>query len=215
MDKKFAVFLVSCILALGLQSCSNRSADAQLLAKVDSLRRAETARLALQKNRQEAVRQSASPVSGLLMCSLPLTFSEGFIEVLPDFMEVSAADIDSPHLEDQFSTLRALCLPPSQKFYVILVAGDDNKHRRFLYAETFSRETGRMVDWIQIYRNVEGSNNKMNGVNTTEFSITSKYEIYLEHYFSSGDTIQHRFVNAQRYLISSDGHFVEQPIEIG
>lgn len=208
------IYIFTISVTLLMQACSGKQADARLLAKVDSLRRVDAARMAAAAKGENEQQYTLEDSSGLFLRSLPLRFSERWIEMLPDFVEVSASDLDAPYLEGYFRTLRAVALPSKNPYKVVLVAGDDSLSRRFLYVETISSKTGRMVDWMQVYRMVKGKQGETEGIKTTEFSITSRHEIFLEHYFSSGDTINHRFLDAQLFVIADDGHFLEQPIEM-
>ena len=205
---RLLLLVLSVVLIAG---CGNRRpSEAELLHKIDSVKTLELKR---QMKLQGIELGEASPFQlfydSLDMQSLPLSYSEDYVKMLPGYKQVPISIATYLELEGRVSP-KAIALPESLGSRLVLLAADleDGQYELWLYSldnECYP------VDKLLVYEPSRFSNKKLR-VNNRDvfFSITSYYEISVMEYANEYDKVG----QLSTYIVDESRLFVEKPSRV-
>lgn len=214
------------LLAVGaLCSCSNNRRP--LPTQAELLRQDSLEKLALEQ-RAEALDAPRSPeekkLRELPLRPLPVTYEEGFERTLPGFAEVAPTMVPSLLGVNGLTKTKAVRLPDKDGFHVFLVGGETAQDGPAVYLVTLDAESWAPIDQLTLFESSENEERSSGGqpanddewvdeddLGTTrvEFSVTSRYEIYIQVVFQSYVDDSRDLVGVSVFSIGSDGTFFE------
>lgn len=217
--------LIVVILAIGaLCSCSNNRrplpTQAELLLQ-DSLEK-----LALEERSKRNAPGSVEEkmLRELPLRPLPVTYEEGFERLLPGFEQVAPTMVPSLLGVTGLTKTKAVRLPDKNGFHVFLVGGETVKDGPAVYMVTLDSLSWAPIDQLTLFESSENEERSSDGqpanddewvdeedLGTTrvEFSVTSRYEIYMQVVFQSYVDESRELVGVSVFSIGSDGTFFE------
>jgi len=178
--KPKSVFVIGMAIMM-ISACNNARVPANLQQKLDSVKALE--QLELLRAQGITVGQEVNPLQefydSLAIQPLPLQYSDNYIAELPNYQTVPQPLVQLMNFEGRVST-KAIALPETASLRLMLLAGNDGDNRVSLWLYTLGSDY-YPVDKINLYRPVQNSI-KADEMLSTEFSITSDYEVFLTTY---------------------------------
>jgi len=203
--KKIWLILLAAVLLTG---CSNRrSTAAELQEKIDSVRALEVKRqLQLKGVNLEDVSPFQLFYDSLNLQSLPISYSEDYVTMLPGFRTVPPALVTYLELEGKGSP-KAIALPETLGSRLVLLAADTDDGEYELWVYSLDNDY-LPVDKLLIYEPSRYSMAQMQeDSRDVYFSITSYLEINVMEYTDDGDEVG----QLSTYVVDDSRLFVEQP----
>ena len=204
MMKKGLLGVLAMLMLIG---CGNRRLSPEVLQqKIDSV-------YALEKIRQMKLQginlEDASPFQlfydSLEIQALPLSYSEDYVKILPNYTVVPQAIMSFLELEGRIAP-KAIALPETLGTRLVLLAADlsDGEYELWLYSLDSDCYP---VDKLLLYQPQVISDTKLElPPQETYFSITSNYEIRVMEYADESD----EFGQLSTFVIDDSRMFVEQ-----
>ena len=200
------------LLALLTLSCGNKKHDAAYYEQmVDSIRRAEQV--------SEIQKQSGiynNPIEAwfdtLHLHTLPIQTAGADVDKIGNFVSVPLSANENFGYDDN-ANLKAMSLPSIHHHQVILLCEMQDSIIPALYLYTMDKKH-QPIDMLCIYHQEDVNRGKSYGLAYDEYFITSRYEITVMHYFKGHKAVKPKLEDARRYIISKDGLFEEQPMEL-
>lgn len=203
--KKIWLILLAAVLLTG---CSNRRPTAaELQEKIDSVRALEVKRqLQLKGVNLEGVSPFQMFYDSLNLQSLPISYSEDYVTMLPGFRTVPPALVTYLELEGKGSP-KAIALPETLGSRLVLLAADTDDGEYELWVYSLDNDY-LPVDKLLIYEPSRYSMAQMQeDSRDVYFSITSYLEINVMEYTDDGDEVG----QLSTYVVDDSRLFVEQP----
>lgn len=190
---------------MAMTACNNARvpAPADLQRKLDSVMALEQVeRLRAQGiNVGEEVSPMVAFYDSLAIQPLPLRFSADYVAELPNYQTVPLPIVQQMNFEGRVST-KAIALPETSTLRLMIVAGDDGDNRVTLWLYSLGADCFP-VDRLCLYspdRQLRLGSESL----TTEFTITSDYEVYLTTY-----TTDHKTERQRVFTVDALLHFEE------
>lgn len=204
MKKIWLILLAAAVLT----GCSNRRPTAaELQEKIDSVRALEVKRqLQLKGVNLEGVSPFQMFYDSLNLQSLPISYSEDYVTMLPDFRTVPPALVTYLELEGKGSP-KAIALPETLGSRLVLLAADTEDGEYELWVYSLDNDY-LPVDKLLIYEPSRYSMAQMQeDSRDVYFSITSYLEINVMEYTDDSDEVG----QLSTYVVDDSRLFVEQP----
>lgn len=151
--------------------------------------------------------------------TLPMTYEEGFERTLPGFGEVPPTQVPWLLGVEGLTDTKAIRLPDRGRTHVFLVGGVDEVSQPSVYMVTLDSLKWTPVDQLAIYEQATVEDDEEEAAGFTpeedlgqtrvEFSVTSRYEIYIQVVFQSYVDERRELEGVSVYSIGSDGKFFE------
>lgn len=198
-----ATAAATALCAVGTMSCNNGPSQAQLQHKLDSIAKLEAAeRLLLQGIDPEAYDPMKAFIDSLSLQTLPVAFSEDFVESLPRFTTVPSGIVSLWELDDSYH-YKAIRLPETLGARLVLLAVEFGRGMNLLWLYSLN-DTYEAVDRLLLYVPSTLSNDQ-EGKRLADFSITSDYTIRVREY--NGTMNKHQ---DWTYVVDPGRHFIRQ-----
>ena len=203
MKKYYLMFLVAVL----LMACGNRRLSPEVLQqKIDSVYALEK----LEELKRQGVNlEDASPFQlfydSLDIQALPMSYSENYMKILPNYQVVPQAIMSFLELEGRVAP-KAIALPETIGARLVLLAADvaDGEYELWLYSLDSDCYP---VDKLLLYQPQVISDSKLTlPPQETYFSITSNYEIRVMEYADESD----EFGQLSTFIVDDARMFVEQ-----
>ena len=203
MKKYYLMFLVAVL----LMACGNRRLSPEVLQqKIDSVYALEK----LEELKRQGVNlEDASPFQlfydSLDIQALPMSYSEDYMKILPNYQVVPQAIMSFLELEGRIAP-KAIALPETIGARLVLLAADvaDGEYELWLYSLDSDCYP---VDKLLLYQPQVISDSKLTlPPQETYFSITSNYEIRVMEYADESD----EFGQLSTFIVDDARMFVEQ-----
>jgi hypothetical protein len=203
MKKYYLFFLVAVLLT----ACGNRRLSPEVLQqKIDSVYALEK----LEELKRQGVNlEDASPFQlfydSLDIQALPMSYSEDYMKILPNYQVVPQAIMSFLELEGRIAP-KAIALPETIGARLVLLAADvaDGEYELWLYSLDSDCYP---VDKLLLYQPQVISDSKLTlPPQETYFSITSNYEIRVMEYADESD----EFGQLSTFIVDDARMFVEQ-----
>ncbi len=203
MKKYYLMFLVAVL----LMACGNRRLSPEVLQqKIDSVYALEK----LEELKRQGVNlEDASPFQlfydSLDIQALPMSYSEDYMKILPNYQVVPQAIMSFLELEGRVAP-KAIALPETIGARLVLLAADvaDGEYELWLYSLDSDCYP---VDKLLLYQPQVISDSKLTlPPQETYFSITSNYEIRVMEYADESD----EFGQLSTFIVDDARMFVEQ-----
>ena len=205
------------LFVLALTGCNSRR---PLPTQEELLRQDSLERLA----RQQKPRVYDSPEEEMLMQlpyrTLPVTYEEGFEQSLPGFEEIAPTMVPSLLGVSGLTKTKAIRLPDKDSIHVVLVGGLNAMGDPIVYMTTLSPRW-EPVDKLAVYEQSDPEEEDEEyaddefvdeedlGKVRIEFSVTSRYVIYMQVVFQSYVDDERELEGVSVYSIGRDGKFFE------
>ena len=203
MKKYYLIYLVAVL----LMACGNRRLSPEVLQqKIDSVYALEK----LEELKRQGVNlEDASPFQlfydSLDIQALPMSYSEDYMKILPNYQVVPQAIMSFLELEGRVAP-KAIALPETIGARLVLLAADvaDGEYELWLYSLDSDCYP---VDKLLLYQPQVISDSKLTlPPQETYFSITSNYEIRVMEYADESD----EFGQLSTFIVDDARMFVEQ-----
>lgn len=203
MKKYYLIFLVAVLLT----ACGNRRLSPEVLQqKIDSVYALEK----LEELKRQGVNlEDVSPFQlfydSLDIQALPMSYSEDYMKILPNYQVVPQAIMSFLELEGRIAP-KAIALPETIGARLVLLAADvaDGEYELWLYSLDSDCYP---VDKLLLYQPQVISDSKLTlPPQETYFSITSNYEIRVMEYADESD----EFGQLSTFIVDDARMFVEQ-----
>ena len=203
MKKYYLMFLVAVL----LMACGNRRLSPEVLQqKIDSVYALEK----LEELKRQGVNlEDVSPFQlfydSLDIQALPMSYSEDYMKILPNYQVVPQAIMSFLELEGRIAP-KAIALPETIGARLVLLAADvaDGEYELWLYSLDSDCYP---VDKLLLYQPQVISDSKLTlPPQETYFSITSNYEIRVMEYADESD----EFGQLSTFIVDDARMFVEQ-----
>lgn len=203
MKKYYLIFFVAVLLT----ACGNRRLSPEVLQqKIDSVYALEK----LEELKRQGVNlEDASPFQlfydSLDIQALPMSYSEDYMKILPNYQVVPQAIMSFLELEGRIAP-KAIALPETIGARLVLLAADvaDGEYELWLYSLDSDCYP---VDKLLLYQPQVISDSKLTlPPQETYFSITSNYEIRVMEYADESD----EFGQLSTFIVDDARMFVEQ-----
>ena len=203
MKKYYLMFLVAVL----LMACGNRRLSPEVLQqKIDSVYALEK----LEELKRQGVNlEDVSPFQlfydSLDIQALPMSYSEDYMKILPNYQVVPQAIMSFLELEGRVAP-KAIALPETIGARLVLLAADvaDGEYELWLYSLDSDCYP---VDKLLLYQPQVISDSKLTlPPQETYFSITSNYEIRVMEYADESD----EFGQLSTFIVDDARMFVEQ-----
>ena len=198
---------VALTVAMSLSCVGRRPSAAELQHKIDSVRALEQVE---ELKRQGITLGDGNPLQvyfdSLAIQPLPLSYSESYVETLPNYTDVPPVVMALLELEGR-TAAKAIALPDMMhaRLLLVAVAVADGEYELWLYSIDDSFMT---VDKLQIYEPAKISDKKVRQtLQLTYFSITSDGEVNLMEYLDDDDT----HGQMSTFVVDPSRMFIEQP----
>ena len=204
MKKIWLILLAAAVLT----GCSNRRPTAaELQEKIDSVRALEVKRqLQLKGVNLEGGSPFQMFYDSLNLQSLPISYSEDYVTMLPDFRTVPPALVTYLELEGKGSP-KAIALPETLGSRLVLLAADTEDGEYELWVYSLDNDY-LPVDKLLIYEPSRYSMAQMQeDSRDVYFSITSYLEINVMEYTDDSDEVG----QLSTYVVDDSRLFLEQP----
>lgn len=176
-------------------------------------------RVAHVQSAQTRVATEEEMLSQLPLQTLPVTYQEGFERSMPGFMEIPPTMVPPLLGVNGLTKTKAVRLPDTEKgYHVILLGGLNAKDEPVSYMVTLDGKTWEPIDQLTIYEESlpdeedaedEFIDEEDLGMTRVEFSVTSRYEIYMQVVFQSYVDDSRELEGVSVFSIGSDGSFFE------
>ncbi|MBQ8657168.1 MAG: hypothetical protein IJ527_08985 [Prevotella sp.] len=203
MDRKITIVTLLLVLLCG---CRQRSVSIEELARMDSLAR-------LEAGEPEASTAYGTAAEDyfyeLKVRLLPLRNSETFLRMLPNFSDVPVGIASAVFGIEDMSDVKAVRLPDYRNFHMALVAGRDAEGVKTLSLVSLDASC-HAVDRLPLYEVTSAGDDEdeQMGLWTTDFSMTSNYEIYIMRLFVEFGKDEPKLQDIDEYGVGDDGMFV-------
>ena len=200
MKTNVKCFLVVTAVLMVFSACRQSGVPANLQEKLDSVRALEQ----LELLRAQGINpgEEADPLrefyDSLAIQPLPLQFSEEYVKELPNYQTVPAELVQLLNFEGRVST-KAIALPETASLRLMLLAGIDSDNSVSLWLYSLGADYFP-VDKLNLYWPVR-KQFKDNKTLTTEFSITSDYEVFLTTFTEDHKTERQRLFTVDETLL--------------
>lgn len=156
-------------------------------------------------------------LSALPLQALPVTYMEGFEYVLPGFEDVSPTMVMPLFGLEGLTKTKAIRLPDKEGTHVFLVGGRTEAGMPEVWMVTLDGKTWSPIDALSVYEETSPDEESAEaftdeedlGTTRVEFSVTSRYEIYIQVVFLSYVDDQRELTGVSVYSIGRDGKFFE------
>jgi len=211
--KQWWVLFLPLVFVVGCNSRRPLPTQEELLQQ-DSLER-----IAHVQSVQTRVATEEEMLSQLPLQTLPVTYQEGFERSMPGFMEIPPTMVPPLLGVNGLTKTKAVRLPDTEKgYHVILLGGLNAKDEPVSYMVTLDGKTWEPIDQLTIYEESlpdeedaedEFIDEEDLGMTRVEFSVTSRYEIYMQVVFQSYVDDSRELEGVSVFSIGSDGSFFE------
>ena len=211
--KQWWVLFLPLVFVVGCNSRRPLPTQEELLQQ-DSLER-----IAHVQSAQTRVATEEEMLSQLPLQTLPVTYQEGFERSMPGFMEIPPTMVPPLLGVNGLTKTKAVRLPDTEKgYHVILLGGLNAKDEPVSYMVTLDGKTWEPIDQLTIYEESlpdeedaedEFIEEEDLGMTRVEFSVTSRYEIYMQVVFQSYVDDSRELEGVSVFSIGSDGSFFE------
>lgn len=211
--KQWWVLFLPLVFVVGCNSRRPLPTQEELLQQ-DSLER-----IAHVQSAQTRVATEEEMLSQLPLQTLPVTYQEGFERSMPGFMEIPPTMVPPLLGVNGLTKTKAVRLPDTEKgYHVILLGGLNAKDEPVSYMVTLDGKTWEPIDQLTIYEESlpdeedaedEFIDEEDLGMTRVEFSVTSRYEIYMQVVFQSYVDDSRELEGVSVFSIGSDGSFFE------
>ena len=211
--KQWWVLFLPLVFVVGCNSRRPLPTQEELLQQ-DSLER-----VAHVQSAQTRVATEEEMLSQLPLQTLPVTYQEGFERSMPGFMEIPPTMVPPLLGVNGLTKTKAVRLPDTEKgYHVILLGGLNAKDEPVSYMVTLDGKTWEPIDQLTIYEESlpdeedaedEFIDEEDLGMTRVEFSVTSRYEIYMQVVFQSYVDDSRELEGVSVFSIGSDGSFFE------
>jgi hypothetical protein len=149
--------------------------------------------------------------------TLPVTYQEGFEQSLPGFEDIAPTMVPSLLGVDGLTDTKAIRLADKDSTHVMLVGGKNILGDPEVYMVTLSADW-QPIDQLSLYQESEIEEDADDedfvaeedlGKMCIEFSVTSKYMIYIQMVFQSYVDDHRELEGVSVYSIGRDGKFFE------
>lgn len=211
--KQWWVLFLPLVFVVGCNSRRPLPTQEELLQQ-DSLER-----VAHVQSAQTRVATEEEMLSQLPLQTLPVTYQEGFERSMPGFMDIPPTMVPPLLGVNGLTKTKAVRLPDTEKgYHVILLGGLNAKDEPVSYMVTLDGKTWEPIDQLTIYEESlpdeedaedEFIDEEDLGMTRVEFSVTSRYEIYMQVVFQSYVDDSRELEGVSVFSIGSDGSFFE------
>lgn len=200
--KRNVLIIIAVAAAVMLSSCRNPQVPANLQEKLDSIKTLEQ----LEQLRAQGISlEEASPMQqfydSLAVQALPLSYSEDYVAMLPNYQPVPQALVQLMNFEGRMNPM-AIALPETISKRLMILAADEGDGRYSLWLYVLDSEYFP-TDKLCLY-SPKRQAQEPDDQSTMEFSITSAYEIFLTTY-----TADHKTKRQRLFVINDAQKFVE------
>lgn len=205
------IFLLGIMVVVG---CSNRR---PLPTQADLLRQDSLERVSHQPKPRTFSSAEEEMLLALPYRTLPVTYQEGFEQSLPGFEDISPTMVPSLLGVDGLTDTKAIRLADKDSTHVMLVGGKNILGDPEVYMVTLSADW-QPIDQLSLYQESEIEEDADDedfvaeedlGKMCIEFSVTSKYMIYIQMVFQSYVDDHRELEGVSVYSIGRDGKFFE------
>lgn len=206
-EMKRIIPIVALLLVVVLTGCKQRSVSIEELARMDSLARLESAGNEEPENSYGSTAEEY--FYELKMRPLPLRNSETFMRLLPNFSDVPVGVASVVFGIDDMSDIKAVRLPDCNNFHMALVAGKDGDNVKTISLVSLDASC-HAIDRLPLYEVTSAGDDEdeQMGMWTTDFSMTSNYEIYIMRLFLEFGETMPKLQDIDEYRVGNDGLFV-------
>ena len=211
--KQWWVLFLPLVFVVGCNSRRPLPTQEELLQQ-DSLER-----IAHVQSAQTRVATEEEMLSQLPLQTLPVTYQEGFERSMPGFMDIPPTMVPPLLGVNGLTKTKAVRLPDTEKgYHAILLGGLNAKDEPVSYMVTLDGKTWEPIDQLTIYEESlpdeedaedEFIDEEDLGMTRVEFSVTSRYEIYMQVVFQSYVDDSRELEGVSVFSIGSDGSFFE------
>lgn len=210
--KKILAYTGLLLLAmLAVWGCNNR----RPLPTQDELLRADSLeRLAQREKPRTYGSAEEEMLSALPYRTLPVTYEEGFEHSLTGFGDVPPTMVPTLLGVEGLTNTKALRLPDKDSLHVFLVGGENAQGDPVVQMVTLAGKTWEPIDALTLFEQTEPEEDEFVeeedlGQIRVEFSVTSRYEIYIQEVFQSYVDEQRSLEAVSVFSIGRDGKFFE------
>lgn len=146
--------------------------------------------------------------------TLPVTYEEGFERALPGFGDMPPTMVPSLLGVENLTRTKVIRLPDKDSIHVVIVGGEDAQGEPVVKMVTLTPKTWEPVDELTLYEQTEPEEDEFTdeedlGAFRVEFSVTSRYEIYMQEVFQSYVDDSRQLEGVSVFSIGRDGRFFE------
>lgn len=213
--------IIVCLLAtlLAVAACGNKRRP--LPTQAELLRQDSLERLKHQPKAKTYATTEEELLATLPYRTLPVTYEEGFEHTLPGFGDIYPTMVPSLFGVEGLTKTKAIRLPDHKGCHVFLVGGQDAENMEAVYMVTLDSLSWRPIDQLTLYEVWEPEEEDDEeeesdfveeedlGRTRIEFSVTSRYEIYIQEVFQSYADDSRELQGVSVYSIGSKGEFYE------
>ena len=197
----FLIFAISSFLILSFYSCDSRLSQANLQQKLDSIAKLENLEyLKLQGIDLEEYDPLKAFLDSLSLQTLPLRYSDDFVESLPRFTTVPDEVLYYWQIDSEYPS-QAILLPETIGTKLLILATTIGKGVNLLWLYSLD-EDNQPVDRLLLYIPQTADDIVQH---IADFSITSDYTIHIREYI--GATTDTR---EWTYIVAPSRHFQRQ-----
>ena len=211
--KQWWVLFLPLVFVVG---CNSRR---PLPTQEELLRQDSLDRLAQVQSAQAHVSTEEDMLAQLPLQTLPVTYQEGFERSMPGFVDIPPTMVPPLLGVNGLTKTKAVRLPDTEKgYHVVLLGGLNAKDEPVSYMVTLDGKTWEPIDQLTIYEESapdeedeeeEFVDEEDLGLTRVEFSVTSRYEIYMQVVFQSYVDDSRELEGVSVFSIGSDGKFFE------
>ena len=146
--------------------------------------------------------------------TLPVTYEEGFERALTGFGDVPPTMVPSLLGVEGLTKTKAVRLPDRDSVHVVIVGGENADGAPVVQMVTLAPKTWEPIDALVLYEETEVEEDEFTdeedlGLICVEFSVTSRYEIYMQEVFQSFVDEERSLEGVSVFSIGSDGRFFQ------
>ena len=190
-----------------------------LPSQEELLRQDSLEQLARVQSAQTHVATEEDMLAQLPLQTLPVTYEEGFERSMPGYADIPPTMVPPLLGVNGLTKTKAIRLPDTEKgYHVVLLGGLNAKDEPVSYMVTLDSMTWEPIDQLTIYEESSPDEEDMEeefvdeedlGKTRVEFSVTSRYEIYMQVVFQSYVDDSRELEGVSVFSIGSDGKFFE------
>ena len=211
--KQWWVLFLPLVFVMG---CNSRR---PLPTQEELLRQDSLDRLAQVQSAQAHVSTEEDMLAQLPLQTLPVTYQEGFERSMSGFVDIPPTMVPPLLGVNGLTKTKAVRLPDTEKgYHVVLLGGLNAKDEPVSYMVTLDGKSWEPIDQLTIYEESapdeeddeeEFVDEEDLGLTRVEFSVTSRYEIYMQVVFQSYVDDSRELEGVSVFSIGSDGKFFE------
>lgn len=210
MRKILLYMVLSTALLMGW-GCNSRR---PLPTQEDLLREDSLERLAHLEKPRTCGSAEEEMIMSLPYRTLPVTYEEGFERSLVGLGDVPPTMVPSLLGVEGLTKTKAVRLPDKDSIHVVIVGGENADGSPVVQMVTLAPKTWEPIDALVLYEETEVEEDEFTeeedlGQIRVEFSVTSRYEIYMQEVFQSFVDDERSLEGVSVFSIGSDGKFFQ------